>query len=893
MTTSASHSTLSAPPDFNDSLIDIFKRIAQSTPYGKYLEDCFSVFKETKESFTNPELLKKIRKRFEAIPATQLDQFIHLFHITLFVTELDKSQKQRFNQAPNTTPITEAMSQLLKQSSIEEALNALPFCLTDVLTAHPVDMDRGLIINYKRKLEFMNREWAQKKEAFSLIKHPAHQLSARAELATISQDIRNTIYQLIYTPNYRKNKIKPTSEQRNLSRSIKENEQKIISHWPTLILYVQFSLIEALIKELSETTSLLNLPRCQENLKRFKANKALSSHPLFTRILDLEDKLQYKLEIWRGDMDGNPFITGQTTALSIAYGRKRCFEGLSADDAVIRYAPTSATFQELSHTAQASIQALKKTGQPAWKNYIQEREAEDWDPIQVYSGLIFYRMVELTEAAELFIRSRKNIALLKVGFESESCFLKESKLLEDAEKATGLQGGFWTKCRQLVQLRGLSLGLPHCRKGEHFHLELLNGLIPSLSASTKQVKKEKLNTFLATPFDQGTLNNYSFSEELNTLIETYQAIIYIQPNTTLVQSDSGSVTKDIELSILVLKCISHIFTHTGELVLLCEDKYSMDNAVLLMQKTPPETTLFNRIVMMCAGSDNQKKSGPFYAHYINTLFLETARERGVKTFFGQGDSPLRSSTLTVQTDMKTFQPGSRKIHFFGENIFAYLSDQMATQIRNNTHTALQSESEKKRNNQLIETVAKTIFTTYRSSLSKREDLQQHILSISEIVTTYFSRPSKKYNSEGYSLDQIRAIDSGRAQLILNTFDPQLSGLTKGITEAEKKLSTEGFNAVAVHHFFNSTALGKAILDTLAYYSVHLDDELAKELDSERELSARDIQHSYKRLSGRALLKQDDANLRAVRLLWQYVSQTENTKEHQAVAMMLFGSNWMI
>lgn len=883
---------ISDPPNLDATIQDILSDVVADSIYDLHLQTCDTLFSYAEKSILDRSFIQKINQTFDQLPSEELGHFIHILHISFFIRSLvqgiDSSEYQKFSMAP----VTDAVKKVLAVSTVSEAITALPFCLTDVLTAHPVDMDRGLIVNFKRELDFLNRQWTHKKIAYPLIENPTVKLAARAELTDIVRDIKDTLYQLIYTANYRKNKIKPESEQRNLSRAIKENEAQIITHWPKLILHVQFVLIDALIHELgiadtisSDVKAFLHGPRSTDNLLKISKESQLRTQPLLAHILNLKTQLRYVLEIWRGDMDGNPFVTGETTAMSIAYGRRHCFNGLSADDAVIRYKPQHTSFLDLEAQAAHVLDGYKQKGEPAWQRYIVGREIEDWGAIQILSGLIYYRMVEMTEAAELYLRTEDKLALLRVGFKSDADFLDASKLLEKAEMITGLQAGFWARARQLVSLRGLSLGTPHSRKGEVFHLDLLAQLFPELNTLDVTAQKNFFEEILlqAPPVFGDTFD----------LLNQYRIMIEIQADFTLVQSDSGSVTQDIEWSILLLKCISHILGHTGKIVLLCEDKASMDNAVLLMAKTQAGAALFERVVMMCAGSDNQKKMGPFYAHYINARFLQMAADKNIESFFGVGDSPLRSSTFSTLYSMKTFQPGSRKRYFFGENILFYLSKIMAQQITHRTSALHQTDADKQEYWQILETFGTAMFSAYQANIHKRHELHKEIQSISEIVTTYFSRPSKKYKSEGYILDQIRAIDSGRAQLILNTFDPQLAGFTEGIENFFKDLQALNINEKTRHAFFQQTTVGSSILETLAYFAHHLDDDLDPGISDLRQVRAADIEAGYVALSGQILPKSTDSNLRLSRLLWRHVSESEDAQRHQAIAMMIFGSNWMI
>lgn len=899
------------PADIHKSIEDIFYDILGTTIYGHYISKSNRLFELAEASIETPSLIHEINSILNTLSSKDTRDFIHLLHLTLFIKTLKKTIETPITFQGIPTPVTDSITQLLSCTDIKTALTLIPMHLIDVLTSHPVDMDRGLIVNHKRQLEALTKTWHIKKTLYPLINEHHLKLSARAELGNLSQDIRDALCQLIHTPNYRKTKIKPESEQRNLSRAIKANEEAIISHWPKLILFVQFTFFEALLTELIEKTPslrpvltpLYGLARTQANLAILKNSSHLQHHDCFSDIIKLSTTLRYSLQIWRGDMDGNPFVTGETIALSTAYGRKRCFERLSADDAVIRYIPESDSFKTIEKEIELRLSKLKQTGERAWKQYIQNRESEEWAPTQIYSGLMYYRMVEMTEAAEEYSRKSHPISLLQVGFKHENDFLTSTDVLEKVEEAVGIRNGTWSKCRRRVSLRGLSLGLPHARKGESFHFDIILEALHLLDISqdvtkdtfntkTKQEKKSLLHRLLNIHHNEISNVLSQLSHTSLDLLNHYRTLINIQPDATLVQSDSGSITHDIEISILILKCISLMIGHTGKMAVLCEDKESMLSAISLMNQNNHPDRLFDRIIMMCAGSDNQKKAGPFYSTYINTLFLKTAHTKNITAFFGVGDSPLRSSTLDPQCSLKTFQPGSRKKFFFGDHIYDYLSQRLATQINHiSFNKQLQTDLEEIYIT-IIKSLGETMYDAYQASIKTRTTLHHHIQSISEIVTTYFSRPSKKYNDSGFILDKIRAIDSGRAQLILNTFDPQLSGLTEGLNNFIKRMKQEDIHQKTYHTFFNTTPTGQSFLNTLTYFVNHLDDDINTPQDIQN-IRIINIKNCYQELSGKTLSSQVDPYLRLSRLVWNYVQRSSNAENNRAVAMMMFGANWMI
>ncbi len=906
----------SAPRDMTLSVSMIFYQIITLSPD----RACFDLIQRllylSRKSIQKPATLASIQSLLARIQLDDFDRFIHLLHLTLYVESLE-STPHAATLGGSLTPIKDAMSALLSHADVKTALSLFPNHLIDVLTAHPVDMDRGLVVELKRELDEFNRLWEMKKESYQALSTPSAQQTARTELDELNQQIRNTITMLLSTPNYRESRIKPESEQRNLSRAIKIYEPKISAHWSKIVEFVQESFLEAMAAELiakapnaHPLSALLAQPRSPEKFQALLNAPDLIEHPCYADVLNLKTQIQYTLEVWRGDMDGNPYVTGKTMAKSTAYGRVRCFEDLTADEAVIRYRPQTESFKSLENVMTRTLSQLKEKGSDAWKRYIQDRVSEEWGPAQIYSGLTYYRLVEMTEAAEHYLRQDGEIGQLRTGFADNEAFLSFTTVLQHAEECAGIENGTWTKLRKLVKLRDMSLGLPHARKGESFHLTLISESLSILFpkrfvhaqafsnrsiGDQKQYLKRFVQKEIALPLDF----EIHLTPESRALFGHYALLMEIRHNATLIQSDSGSATQDIELSILIMKALSKLLSHTGRVVILCEDKDSMLSAISLMKNTPKSSDLFDRVIMMCAGSDNQKKLGPFYAATLNHDFLMTAYRNGITSFFGVGDSPLRSACHDPICSFKTFQPGSRKRYFFGGMIYTYLSYRLANQIQQIAYYHTLSPKLSSLHETLCTHLGESFYTAYQNHIHAHIPLQQAIQSIAEIVTTYFSRPSKKYTSQGFSLDLIRAIDSGRAQLILNTFEPQVAGLPEGLTLFLSRCKASGISKKNIHAFFNHTPLGQGILKTLAFYAAHLDDVLDDPLKL-RLVSSQTLSDCYFSLSGKRLKVSQDPHLRLSRLVWQHAEflnrrhgLVDKNQDLRPIAMLLFGANWMI
>lgn len=869
-------SVISLPNDFYLSPYELYEQCVSESEYAPF----FDVVSELLERETGfGDVLKRIA-------AQDIEHVVHLLHITMFMTRHLNATSEAVDVL---TPVTDAVTQLLRDTSLETALRLLPTTITDVLTSHPVDMDRGLVVTYKQDIVSIARQWVQKKELYTITSDPNAALSLRAELNLLHRDLTNTIMMLLHTSNYRIVKIKPESEQRHLSRSIKSVEALIVSHWSKLVSIVQYLCLQHIIRQSDLGKSYQHEAYSDTSVRALTSLPQVQEHPLFSTIMNLPKTLRYQLETWRADMDGNPFVNADTMAQSTAYGRKRSFERLSADDAVIRYTPDTEQFRNSEAQIKELLEACRVSGTPSWSRYIQERLAERWEPVQIYSGLAYFRMVEMTEAAELFSRNPSQLEMLKEGYDTAETFLAFTQPLEEIETLSHIKNGFWQTSRDWVKLRQLSLGLPHFRKGESFHVELIDQYCaytcPNVfsTGSFALAPAEEQREFLETFSCKDTRHL-----EANELYMNYKNMIQLEPNATLVQSDSGDTLSSIYDSILLLKAVSQLIGHRGKMAVLCENEASMRSAIDMML-SPPSSTCFDSVIMMCAGSDNQKKLGPFYSAYLNHMFMKTAAKQGINSFFGVGDSPLRSSTHTPRCDMKTFQPGSRKHFFNNQHLHAYLSDRLATQI---TRALELSHDESSIHDLIFQCFSESMYQSYKANISTQKELHSEILSIAEIVTTYFSRPSKKQQRKDAVLESIRAIDSARAQLILNTFDPQLSGFQAGIEHFFDAMSSKNIGQSTIESFFNSTHEGRSILATLAYYADMLDDALPTPTTL-RTVSSQDIQNAYRRLSGKIYQPKLDSQLRLARSVWQHVTNTPELEPHKAQTLMLFGANWMV
>jgi len=876
--------SLSDPDGYHHSALNVFYETIRETPYAHELDRVLRVIDAPSPAERHTILM--------GIPANEFDAFIHVFHITMFVHH----SLENPTPATDPTPVTHALQTLLNTVPLADALALLPGAITDVLTTHPVDMDRGLVVSHKQDFEQLCQTWEHTKRTYAHVTDTHDTLLIRATLNNTYQQLKHVILLLIYTPNYRQNRIHAESEQRHLSRAIKDHEMAILTHWRKLITVVQVLCLQHVLRTLDDPAyaQYTQLPPIQASYVTLAELPVLNRHALFPTIANLSHTLYYHLETWRGDMDGNPYVNANTVALSLAYGRKRCFERLSADDAVIRYRYNTPAFLRIEAELSDRLSTLETTGDPAWVAYIQDRHAAGWPPVQIYSGLAYYRMVEMTEAAELFSRTPDTPAMLHTGYATDADFLAVTEPLEALEASLGFTHGFWHTQRQLIQLRGLSLGHPHIRHSEYANhtlaLELM-GMAPTAWAALSEPEQcAQLLHWLdtATPITQIP---DGLSPASHALLNNYLGMMAVAPTSRLIQSDSMEYLPSLRASLTLLRLVSVWIGHTGTWVILCENEASMATSIAAMND-PTQRALFHNVIMMCAGSDNQKKLGPFYSAYLNTTFLKTAQANGIDSFFGVGDSPLRSALHTPFCTFKTLQPGSRKHHFFAQRIQQYVSHRLATHIQNCTHYWVSQHRPSPMSDSIFQLLGASMYPPYKAAVQHNTALHAAIQSIASIATTYFSRPATKPASSDSVLTQIRAIDSGRAQLILNTCDPQLAGLSVGIANFLDALATANIETDACYDFFNHTPTGQALLNTLAYFYTILDDRLDTPA-AIRTVTQADVQAAYAALSGQTLLGQSDPTLAIVRCIWQCVTNRPDLHEHKANTLLLFGANWMV
>jgi len=149
-----SNRPLSEPENYHLSSLELFYTTVKASSFSEHLDPVLFLLDNGSKS-------KRIIETLERIKPEKFESFIHLLHITMFVKKTDK----QVTLSQNLTPVTDSIETLLSSTTVETALKQLAVTLTDVLTVHPVDMDRGLILSYKDDYEALNRAWKEKKRS--------------------------------------------------------------------------------------------------------------------------------------------------------------------------------------------------------------------------------------------------------------------------------------------------------------------------------------------------------------------------------------------------------------------------------------------------------------------------------------------------------------------------------------------------------------------------------------------------------------------------------------------------------------------------------------------------------------------------------------------------------
>ncbi len=776
------------------------------------------------------------------------------------------------------TPLRDAMTALLKNKTISEAIACMPKTITDVLTAHPVRPDQGEVVRASHAVTTAYQGWRNEIEAYG--KSDISQQPAICEKANRLRDavIENIVY-LCTSDHIPTVRVLPEDEQRNISILVKNNEKQLLDALHRVRSVIRLTFFEQIAKEVSEKgpveqhemAEILRKPP-EERLHELGNHALIRGHSDYEKVMQCVDQLRYVLERWYLDKDGNPNVNARTGGNAIAEGRRLALGDITEEHGLVKFTdsavPTSALKMMKSRLNEVA-------NHPQWGPYIEARLKLGWPIVKIYSGLVLFRTREAVKAAESFqYNSQASFDLLSVGIPGSQGFAKLIEPLVSSEKALGVYG-FWCQQNELVQIRGVELGLAHIRNGETFFAKLLSETFTILGSSETQsfsdcdipTQKAILRAFLVGPTPDLPLDfHLKLTEDRQKFYKNLKDEMRISPFFRLIASDGAGEHGDVELAILVMKSASKLIGHRGDVVVLCEDERAMSSAIALMKNPDLPDDLFEGVRMMCAGSDNQKKEGPLKSARLNTEFLEMAHKRGIPTFFGQGCSPHRSSTVFPVTDMVTMQPGVQgRVLGRGEGL-SYIMGKFARQVSARDYVMNEDKASRDQQDMILNVMADEVHRALQDALQDYPKLRDALLNYRQTATTFFSRPTSKPGS-GDVIKMTRAIESARFQVAENTCDPQIAGLVKGVLAGIEKLEKiHGVSLHQIHHTFTNTPEGKSNIDILCDFHSLIDPALP-DTKGIQKTTHEDVAAMIFMLTGKpAPSRKTDPTLRLIRLV---------------------------
>lgn len=863
----------------------------------------------TQKSLSAPKYIAEIQTLLNSLKEAEFTQILTALYVHSFALKaVDHTQTSQ-----PSTPLSDTLTHLLSTYSVEDALTFLPTTLTDVLTRHPVDPNRSFVTKTISALEAEHTKWLEKKAHFEQLPDTPYKAkqSATEELDAIFQNIQNLFILLYSGEPYRPKKINSFGEQQNSSRLIRDHEEKIrqATHRANRLIKLKF--FEAIVSELQKNRALspdektdidkiLSQPQATKRLHLLETCTLLSKHPQTEAVKAIRIKLT--IENWRADFDGNTSVTGKTALLATADGILRAFQHITEDEALFQVADQFVPEKSLK-TMQRRLEKVAKQHYPEWTAFIDEKLDEKWPIGKIYSALVIRRIQDAVRASQDFINTPNALPqTLKKGFANTEEFLKIITPLRDAEIGSDISNGFWTKQYELAEIRGItSGGIMHIRKGESFNDTLLSETLNILFKDTHptpthfqqldaQEKCRVLKQFIDTPFTLPLGFEKKLSETSQRLFKDYTDITSVYPESTLVQSDSVSHANP-ELSLYTLEATSKLIGQIGKLTLLCEDHISMQATLQYLRHTKLDTPRFSRIIFQCAGSDNQKKLLPLLSAAVNFEYISLVNEKGGTSFFGQGDSPWRSSEHTLPSSMTTLQPGKQKNIFKANNTIPYVLNRIAAHITHTQQTTAYKTSPNKSPLSILETLGKAALDAYESQI-ENTTFTSLLKDNIGIQNTAFSREPKKPGTD--ILKSVRAIDSASAQQRENNFDGQLAGLKAGVLNGIHVLTqTQNYTSEDIFKFFNQHPVGLACLKTFKFFHTTLDPELPTHYPNVTTKS--DIAEIYSALSGKEIPKEPiDPLLRLSRLVFYEAKNrfTSNQTDFRAESLLVL-AHWPV
>lgn len=810
------------------------------------------------------------------------ESYKNLIKALYVYTKLTALENDNPTLSGSQTPLRDVMTALLETKTISEALECMPTTLIDALTAHPVRPDQGEVVRASHALTTAYQGWRNEIEAYG--KSDISQQSAICEKANRLRDevVENIVY-LCTSDHIPTIRVLPEDEQRNISILVKNNEKQLLDALHRVRSVIRLTFFEQMAKEISgkgeveqrEMAAILRKSP-EERLRELGNHSLIQSHSDYEKVMECVDQLSYRMDRWCLDKDGNPNVNSRTGGNAIAEGRRLALGDITEQHGLVKFTDSAVPPSDLKMMKSRLNEVARH---PQWGPYIETRLKLGWPIVKIYSGLVLFRTREAVKAAESFqYNPQASFDLLSAGIPGSRGFLKLIEPLVSSEKALGVYG-FWSEQHELVQLRGVELGSAHIRNGETFFAKLLSETFailgsseipssaPSFSECDIPTQKAILREFLAGPTPDLPLDfQLKLTEDRQKFYKNLKDEMSISPFFKLIASDGAGEHGDVELAILVMKSAAKLIGHRGDVVVLCEDERAMSSAIELMKNKDVPDSFFEGIMMMCAGSDNQKKEGPFKSARLNTEFLEVAYQRGIKTFFGQGCSPHRSSTVSPVTDMVTMQPGVQGRVLGRGGALNYIMKKFAQQVSARNHVMTNDNAAREQQNMILDVMANEVHAAFKDALQDYPELREALLNYRQTATTFFSRPTSKPGT-GDVIKMTRAIESARFQVAENTCDPQIAGLVKGVNAGIEILEkTYGLSRDQIQQVYTHTPEGKSIIDILCDFHSLLDPALP-DTKGIQKTTHEDVAAVISTLTGKpAPSRKTDSTLRLIRLV---------------------------
>lgn len=875
-----------APLDIGTPLTVMGRRVLERHFPSELVSEALSLLTASKAS------VKKGSTQEEAIAVSQIrdslkkvppEKFKELVNILYVYTTLDRLDVKANPQVAQATPLRDAMTALLAAMPISDAVGCVPKVVKDVLTTHPVKGDSGAVVGLSWTLTDLYQEWQHGIETYKYANEESKPRLCE-DLNRLRDQMMECMICLCTTDPVPTVRILPEDEQQNISLLVKKNENQLLNAVHRARRVVLSSFLEKMAEEMSAKDPVLSgelsalQVHSEERLLMLKSHPKIQSHPDYPNVMAASENLSYIIEKWLFDMDGHPLVTGRTGTRAMAAGRVLVFGDVSEDSALVKFSDKAVPSDALA----TMTQMLKGVeSHPVWGEYIASKLKMGWPVVKIYSGLVFFRIKDALKSAEKFQHEpHASFSLMQEGFPHSKRFETLVDPLVSAERALGIRG-FWSHQLDLVRLRGIEMGAPHIRIGESFFAKLLSQafhvLFPAQYASPQDfltrtivAQKELLSDFIAGPSHELPLG---FDAKLDAasgkLYAELRNILSVSAFATIIASDSAGEHGDAATAILVLKAISKLMGHRGMCYPLFEDKRAMESAIALLRDKTVDAAFFDRVGVQTAGSDNQKREGPFLSARLNYAFLIAARERGIPSFFGRGCSPFRSATSDFPFDMVTVQPGQLHHTFNTVQVMPYLLSRVAKQISAETYRRTLPEETKRQYDHILGTIADHAHEMLKEALSDYPEIRAAAAMFSSIQTNFHSRPPSKQGASAEKTDLLmtmRAIGLAKFQTVAGTVDPQMAGALSGVRKGIAVLVSEGVSLSVIHDAYRNTPEGKAILETLVYFHDLIDPAIPTQ--GIRKVSDADIAETYRLLTGGPIPeKQTNPTLRLARCLF--------------------------